>query len=1336
MRKTFLLAIGLILGLASTLSAQVSVSGNNIQSSGGGPLYAGQWCAGATCLTISNGSFTGSVTAGTYTVTVVNASSVTILSVSGVVIGGSNFNWNLYTVPYGVTFTGNGQPYLPCQLSALYTQLDSSPANAAWYCVAQSGQLTWKIQGPPTPAGPGLISGLGVPTMTGVVPTIYVRTDVAGQYSLAGETGTVSSTWVPVGTGNGCTPNTISAGCTGGTTAPTALASLGGVSLNPTAAQTIAGQALNINLSGQALPTLPSNTDFSIFGASGTSARSLVSSYGGTGYHTSLTYGGTASAPTAVTSGQELGGFNAWAYDGTAIGGPSAAFRAYANQNWTVGAHGTYADVAVTPNGSTSEVEVAQFTPAGMSVAGTVAATTVLPAPVAVGFSNVYEPGDSLVAGGQNGSYTDTTPYWLGQLTSQTTVNLGVPATTTTQVATGIGAETANATGSVTIPTCTTGATCAGVGVTFSSTNNPNIQTPPYATWSTLQWDIPGTLAGVAGFLSCPGTASCLGGANYVFTPSPGTSGGTFTTPTWQTVIPNLANSACIWEGGYNNAGSLSTIESDVTAAETSAQTGACFQRGAIEAPPYLSSPAYAIGGGSRATIDAITNWEVATYPAQTVNLNAKFAAQCSAPEVLNDPESVYDCTQGLTPAVYRAQDVAGTLNGAIADAVTCNINVTGLSGQGSPTFPSAGYTMKVDSEKIWVLNGTWGSGFTSCTRGFAGTTATTHSNGAAITAIDGLHLGCGFSGNACTYTPTTNVTLSSTTYTSTTGFYIFTVTNPFIVGQSVTFNISAPSNMVCTNVVGGHLNTATVPISSSYFGSNQFSVACTGATGSGTATGTVTNASTYSYSSGYNLKAQWDWGVMQQLKPFNYALTLAGVERLLVSSTLGTQYNPFNANFTNIAGNANWELFGNPGTGQDGIGTAYFYNSAAGTSQRLLLNDMSLDALGYAGLGMNNKIPYAKFGPVIPSGTAPASAQGSSQFGITIPYGVSGYLYNPATVQPGASTASTVTWTLSSSTDTLWATIIYALTGTGTTTTQLPTGTTLSGAVALLNATGGLPTGAVASTSGATLVITGPVGTGNTVSSSGTVFYYVPASPVSPYNGSFGNYGDGIQIYNASLDFTSATNTGNPSGIGLNNAPSVLHINTAVNGVAGTSAQGRFLITDGASTQQRFYNFSDGSFALDTANLYMINSGTLGSTTYPAGGVYSNNYYSGAGTLIIASCTSGHMPFYSASGTLLACLSIGNNLSISGSTISAAPLTGTTGTITGTALTATCDSGTVTVPGAATGNRVMVSSTTGADVGGAFNLRGSVTSANTVTVYICGTGTPASLAYNVTVLQ
>jgi hypothetical protein len=79
--------------------------------------------------------------------------------------------------------------------------------------------------------------------------------------------------------------------------------------------------------------------------------------------------------------------------------------------------------------------------------------------------------------------------------------------------------------------------------------------------------------------------------------------------------------------------------------------------------------------------------------------------------------------------------------------------------------------------------------------------------------------------------------------------------------------------------------------------------------------------------------------------------------------------------------------------------------------------------------------------------------------------------------------------------------------------------------------------------------------------------------------------------------------------------------------------------------------------------------------------------------------------------------------------------LTATSGTITGTVLAGTCDSGTVAVTGATVGRPVAVTSSTGVDVGPTFDLRASVTSAGTVTVYICGTGTPASLAYAVTVL-
>jgi hypothetical protein len=100
--------------------------------------------------------------------------------------------------------------------------------------------------------------------------------------------------------------------------------------------------------------------------------------------------------------------------------------------------------------------------------------------------------------------------------------------------------------------------------------------------------------------------------------------------------------------------------------------------------------------------------------------------------------------------------------------------------------------------------------------------------------------------------------------------------------------------------------------------------------------------------------------------------------------------------------------------------------------------------------------------------------------------------------------------------------------------------------------------------------------------------------------------------------------------------------------------------------------------------------------------------------------------------GVLLPATAMGNAGNTGGSV--ELVLQGTTGTITGTDLSASCDSGTATVTGANVGHSVAVSTVSGTDIGGAFNIRASVTATNTVTVFICGTGTPASTAYNVTV--
>lgn len=205
MRKCAVLALWLMLLLLSGMAAeaQTTVSGSNVQDSTGVQLASGQWCFGATCLTVTNGAFSGSVTPGTGTVTIVNASSATILTVTGVTITGASWNWGNYVVPYLATFNGLGAPYLPCNLSAQYTQLNSTPADAVWQCQIQGGQTSWVFLGPPKPAGPGIISGLGAPALPAVVPTMYVRTDTPSVYYTEGVTGTISTTWGLVSGGGG-----------------------------------------------------------------------------------------------------------------------------------------------------------------------------------------------------------------------------------------------------------------------------------------------------------------------------------------------------------------------------------------------------------------------------------------------------------------------------------------------------------------------------------------------------------------------------------------------------------------------------------------------------------------------------------------------------------------------------------------------------------------------------------------------------------------------------------------------------------------------------------------------------------------------------------------------------------------------------------------------------------------------------------------------------------------------------------------------------------------------------------------------------------------------------
>lgn len=73
---------------------------------------------------------------------------------------------------------------------------------------------------------------------------------------------------------------------------------------------------------------------------------------------------GTRSAPAAVQANDSIGAFSFRGHDGSAFAG-SARIHAFAAENWTSTAHGTYLDVYTTANGSTTTTARWRVTAAG-----------------------------------------------------------------------------------------------------------------------------------------------------------------------------------------------------------------------------------------------------------------------------------------------------------------------------------------------------------------------------------------------------------------------------------------------------------------------------------------------------------------------------------------------------------------------------------------------------------------------------------------------------------------------------------------------------------------------------------------------------------------------------------------------------------------------------------------------------------------------------------------------------------------------------------------------------------------------------------------------------------
>lgn len=352
---------------------------------------------------------------------------------------------------------------------------------------------------------------------------------------------------------------------------------------------------------------------------------------------------------------------------------------------------------------------------------------------------NAY--GDSLTAGNQDGlqgpwplalqtalgnGYTVNNYGIGGQLSTQIAIRAGgvsLPVTMTGNVvSSGAGLGTAIAL------TALNGAAIAGT----STANDPDYRFLSNSgnNNATLLY---GTLCGVHGLMKRTATGGPPSTAEtYTFAGSS---------------LPHLANQACaansvftpdgsrfaaqpfIYEGGRNNYANGTTVESDATsmASYASAAGNPNYLFLTILNGDYSGEQS---GQSGYNQIIAINSYLSSNFTGHVWDWRAWLITQYNS----GNPVDVLNHTNDVVPYTLRAVIGAGTLNGSITSS-------------GCPTLTptngvlSAAQTLKVDSEYIYVLTSA-GNVVSTCTRGYGtGGVAASHSNGAAYTLTDPLHI-------------------------------------------------------------------------------------------------------------------------------------------------------------------------------------------------------------------------------------------------------------------------------------------------------------------------------------------------------------------------------------------------------------------------------------------------------------------------------------------------------------------------------------------------------------------------------------------------------------------
>ena len=131
----------------------------------------------------------------------------------------------------------------------------------------------------------------------------------------------------------------------------------GTYTLTQSSAVLIANGQFLVNMNAATAPANLSGTMLRAAGADSSSHYFLGDTFGGAMYYAARRSGGTNATPTALASGNIIGGIIARGHDGSAYSGQRASVVMLAEEAWTGSAHGSGVLISSTLNGTTTEVD-------------------------------------------------------------------------------------------------------------------------------------------------------------------------------------------------------------------------------------------------------------------------------------------------------------------------------------------------------------------------------------------------------------------------------------------------------------------------------------------------------------------------------------------------------------------------------------------------------------------------------------------------------------------------------------------------------------------------------------------------------------------------------------------------------------------------------------------------------------------------------------------------------------------------------------------------------------------------------------------------------------------